>query len=410
MSDVRELVIARVGAQGDGVAEGQDGPIFVPFTLAGERVLADVSGERGHLLEILEASDLRAKPICMHFGVCGGCSVQHMVPEAYRDWKRGLVVSAFRSRGLNVEVAPLMVPEGKRRRAIFTAERTEAGIAIGFHEMASHALVAIKECPVLEPKIVAALPVIRTLLEPLLSKRGEARVTVTLTDSGLDMQIDGSDRGLSPDLLSQLASQAGVSGLARLAVGDDIVYQSAHPTLSFGAANVALPAGAFVQAVAAAEHEIARMIVAAVGKAKRVADLFCGLGAFTFPLAAKMRVASFDGDRAAIEALQAAAKRASGLKPIDARVRDLFRDPLSRTELNEFDAVVFDPPRAGAESQAKRLAQSKVKVVVAVSCNPATLARDARHLIDGGYRIESVTPIDQFVYSAHVEIVAVFRR
>jgi 23S rRNA (uracil1939-C5)-methyltransferase len=152
------------------------------------------------------------------------------------------------------------------------------------------------------------------------------------------------------------------------------------------------------------------MIVAAVGKAKRVADLFCGLGAFTFPLAAKMRVASFDGDRAAIEALQAAAKHASGLKPIDASVRDLFRDPLSRTELNEFDAVVFDPPRAGAEAQSKRLAQSKVKTVVAVSCNPATLARDARHLVDGGYRVESVTPIDQFVYSAHVEIVAVFRR
>jgi 23S rRNA (uracil1939-C5)-methyltransferase len=171
-----------------------------------------------------------------------------------------------------------------------------------------------------------------------------------------------------------------------------------------------LPAETFVQAVAAAEHEIARMIVAAVGKSKSIADLFCGLGAFTFPLAAKMRVASFDGDPAAIEALQAAAKRASGLKPIDARVRDLFRDPLSRTELNEFDAVVFDPPRAGAEAQAKRLAQSKVKTIVAVSCNPATLARDARHLVDGGYRVESVTPIDQFVYSAHVEIVAVFRR
>jgi 23S rRNA (uracil1939-C5)-methyltransferase len=198
--------------------------------------------------------------------------------------------------------------------------------------------------------------------------------------------------------------------LARLAIGDDVIYQSAQPTLSFGAADVALPAGTFVQAVAAAEHEIARMVVAAVGKSKRVADLFCGLGAFTFPLAAKMRVASFDGDRAAIEALQAAAKRASGLKPIDARVRDLFRDPLSRTELNEFDAVVFDPPRAGAEAQAKRLAQSKVKTVVAVSCNPATLARDARHLIDSGYRTQSLTPIDQFVYSAHVEIVAVFRR
>jgi 23S rRNA (uracil1939-C5)-methyltransferase len=410
MSDVRELVIARIGAQGDGVAESQDGPVFVPFTLASERVLADVSGERGRLIDILEASDLRAKPICVHFGICGGCSVQHMHPEAYRDWKRGLVVSAFRARGLDVEVAPLIVSEGKRRRAIFTAERTETGIAVGFHKMASQALVAIEECPVTEPKIVVALPVIRTLLEPLLSRRGEARVTVTLTNPGLDVRIEGPDRTLSPDLRSKLASQAGASGLARLAIGDDIIYQSAHPVLSFGTAEVVLPAETFVQAVAAAEHEIARMIVAAVGKSKSIADLFCGLGAFTFPLAAKMRVASFDGDPAAIEALQDAAKRASGLKPIDARVRDLFRDPLSRTELNEFDAVVFDPPRAGAEAQAKRLAQSKVKTIVAVSCNPATLARDARHLVDGGYRVESVTPIDQFVYSAHVEIVAVFRR
>jgi 23S rRNA (uracil1939-C5)-methyltransferase len=410
MADVRELIIARVGAQGDGVAEGQGGPVFIPFTLASERVRADVSGERGRLLEILEASDLRAKPMCMHFGVCGGCSVQHMADQAYRDWKRDLVVSAFRARGLDVEVAPLIVSEGKRRRAIFTAERTETGISVGFHEMASHALVAIEECPVTELKIVAALPVIRTLLEPLLSRRGEARVTVTLTNPGLDVRIEGPDRRLSPDLRSQLASQAGGAGLARLALGDDVIYQSAQPVLSFGTAEITLPSGTFVQAVAAAEHEIARMIVVAVGKAKSIVDLFCGLGAFTFPLAAKMRVASFDGERSAIEALQAAVKRASGLKPIDARVRDLFRDPLSRTELNEFDAVVFDPPRAGAEAQAKRLAQSKVKTVVAVSCNPATLARDARHMIDGGYRVESVTPIDQFVYSAHVEIVAVFRR
>jgi 23S rRNA (uracil1939-C5)-methyltransferase len=165
-----------------------------------------------------------------------------------------------------------------------------------------------------------------------------------------------------------------------------------------------------VQAVAEAEAEMARRILAAVGKVKTVADLFCGVGAFTFPLAARAKVLAYDGDKLAIEALNAAVKKATGLKPITARVRDLFRDPLSPLELNEHDAVVFDPPRAGAEAQAQRLARSKVKTVVAASCNPATLARDARHLVDGGYKIESVTPIDQFVYSAHVEVVTVFRR
>jgi 23S rRNA (uracil1939-C5)-methyltransferase len=182
------------------------------------------------------------------------------------------------------------------------------------------------------------------------------------------------------------------------------------PFLTFGTADVVLSQGVFVQAVAGAEREIVRLVVTAVGKAKSVADLFCGMGAFTFPLAAKARVSGFDGDQAAVAALGAAAKKATGLKPIAARVRDLFREPLSALELNEHDAIVFDPPRAGAEAQAKRLAQSKVRTVVAVSCNPATLARDARHLVDGGYELETVTPIDQFVYSAHVEVVAVFRR
>ncbi|HML28962.1 MAG TPA: methyltransferase [Hyphomicrobium sp.] len=171
-----------------------------------------------------------------------------------------------------------------------------------------------------------------------------------------------------------------------------------------------MPPGVFVQAVEAAETEIAQSIVATLGKAKKVADLFCGLGAFTFPIAAKARVSAFDGSKAAVTALGNAAKKASGLKPINAVVRDLFREPLSPLELNEHDVVIFDPPRAGAEAQSQRLARSKVKTVIAVSCNPATLARDARHLVDGGYKIEAVTPVDQFVYSAHVEVVAIFRR
>lgn len=409
MPDERELLITHVGAQGDGIAESQDASIFVPFALAGERVIADVEGTRGRLLRILQPSTDRIDPVCRHFGACGGCVVQHMSSDAYRTWKRHLVVSAFAARGLDVDVGDLVEPGGKRRRAVFSIERTDGGVAIGFHEAQSHALVAIAECPVLDPKIVAALPALNVLVAPLISKRG-ARLTVTATNAGLDVLLDGIERKLSPDIRSRLASAASALQLARLTMGNDVVVETLPPFLSFATADVVLPPGSFVQAVAEAETEMAKRIVNAVGKAKSVADLFCGVGAFTFPLAARAKVLAFDGNQPAIAALNAAVKKATGLKPITAHVRDLFRDPLSPLELNEHDAVVFDPPRAGAEAQAQRLARSKVKTVVAASCNPATLARDARHLVDGGYKIDAVTPIDQFVYSAHVEVVAVFRR
>lgn len=409
-ADVRDLLIDRLGAQGDGIAELGGRNIFVPFTLPGERIDAEVEGERGRLLRILKPSAERVAPVCRHFGKCGGCSVQHLAPDAYTMWKRGLVIEAFKARGLEPEVAPLQRPAGKRRRAVLTALRSETGVELGFHEAASHDLVAIGECPVLEPKIVAALPAVGKLIAPLMSKRGEARVTMTLTKSGLDVEVDGTERKLSPEVRTALASNASRLGLARLVIGGDVIVETLQPFLTFGAAEVPLPPGVFVQAVEAAETEIAQRIVAALGKAKKVADLFCGLGAFTFPIAAKFRVSAFDGSRAAVSALASAAKKTSGLKPIDAVTRDLFRDPLSPLELNEHDVIVFDPPRAGAETQSQRLARSKVKTVVAVSCNPATLARDARYLVDGGYKIESVTPVDQFEYSAHVEVVAVLRR
>lgn len=410
MSDERELLITRVGAQGDGVAETADGAVFAPFTLAGERVVADVVGDRGRLIRVLETSPSRIEPVCRHFGTCGGCSVQHMSSDTYRNWKRDAVTSAFQARGLDVVPDELIETGGRRRRAVFSVERAASGIVVGYHEAASHALVAIEMCPVLDDGIVAALPSLTTLIAPLVSRRGEARLTVTLTKSGLDVHLDGIERRLSPDIRSRLAAEASALRLARLSVGQEIVVETLPPFLTFGGADVVLPPASFVQAVAEAENAIAQQVVSAVGKVKSVADLFCGVGAFTFPLARRAKVFALDGNKAAIEALSAGAKKATGLKPITARVRDLFREPLSPLELNEHDAIVFDPPRAGAEAQAQRLAKSKVKTVVGVSCNPATLARDARHLIDGGYKIERVTPVDQFVYSAHVEVVAVFRR
>ncbi|MET0431119.1 MAG: class I SAM-dependent RNA methyltransferase [Hyphomicrobium sp.] len=410
MSEAREFVIDRLGAQGDGIANVDGQNIFVPFALPREYVAADIGGGRARLLRVLEPSAERIAPVCKHFGTCGGCSVQHIGPEAYAIWKRELVIDAFRARGLEPAVDLLQQPRGHRRRAVLTARGGEAGVILGFHQAASHDLVAIEECPVLEPKIVAALSAIRDLVGSLLSRRGEARITVTLTRAGIDVEIEGIERKLTPEIRSRLAGQASERGFARLIVGDEVVVQTLQPFLTFGTVDVVLPPAVFVQAVEAAETEIEQRIVAAIGKGKKVADLFCGLGAFTFPIAAKARVSAFDGSQAAITALTSASRKASGLKPIAAVVRDLFREPLSPLELNEHDAVVFDPPRAGAEAQSQRLARSKVKTVVAVSCNPATLARDARYLVDGGYKIEAVTPVDQFVYSSHVEVVAVFRR
>lgn len=410
MTNTRELVIARVGAQGDGVVDGPDGPVFVPFTLAGERVRASFEAGRATLADVLEPSAHRTAPVCRHFGTCGGCALQHMAAETYAIWKRETVVAAFRARGINAEVAPLVRPHGKRRRAVLTARGTDTGMHIGFHEGGSHDLVDMVECPVLEPRIVAVLPGLKKLLHPLMSKRGEARVSVTMSAAGLDIAVNGIEKTLTPAMRAAIAKDASALGLARINVEDDQIYEAIAPFLMFGAAEVPLPPGIFIQAMAAAEQAMADLVVQGIGKVKSVVDLFAGAGAFTFPVAARAKVFAVDSDKTAIAALAQGVRKAKGIKPVTTLVRDLFREPLSALELNEHDAAVFDPPRAGAEAQAKMLAKSKLKTIVAVSCNPATLARDARILIDGGYKMQAVTPIDQFQYSPHVEAVTVFRR
>lgn len=419
---VCELRIARLGAQGDGVATYAGDPaadaasnIFVPYTLPGERVRARVDGERGRLVDVIETSPDRVKPPCRHFGECGGCALQHMAAPAHAAWKRGLVVDAFAQRGIAADVADLVVSgTGARRRGILSAVWTRAGAVLGFHGARDERVIDIAECPVLEPRIVAALGDVRRLLGIVAPWEGEARVLIVAADNGLDVDVSGAvgKVGLNATQSAHLAGDAdGVAGLVRLSVDGAPVYQRAKPELAMGAARVDPPAGVFLQASAAAERAMAAAVVAAVTKkAKTAVDLFCGLGAFSFPLAARVAVTAVDSDRRALAALEAAARGAQGLKPIRTLRRDLFREPLSRKELEPFDVAVFDPPRAGAAAQAHMLAKSKVPVVVAVSCNPLTLARDVRTLIDGGYALGKVTPIDQFTWSAHVEAVAVLRR
>jgi 23S rRNA (uracil1939-C5)-methyltransferase len=411
MGDTQTLDIARLGAQGDGVADAPTGPVFVPYALAGERVQADVRGERARLIAVTTPSPDRIAPVCRHFTHCGGCAVQHLRSPAYLAWKREMVIAAFAARGIDAPVAPVAsVGVGARRRAAFSARRTGRSVVLGFHEAKGVEIVDLQECPVTASAIVRVLPGLRRLVEPLMSRRAPGRVIVTLAANGLDVAVEDVPGDPPPDVREFLAREATALGLARLTLAGDTLYQATVPAVRFGTANVVLPARSFLQAAPVAEATLVRLVTQAVAGAKRVVDLFSGMGTFTFPLAQNASVLAVDGDKQAIAALQNAAKRTPGLKPIESKVRDLFREPLAARELQGFDAAVFDPPRAGAATQAQSLVDSPINVVVAVSCNPATLARDARILIDGGFKLERVTPIDQFLFSPHIEAVAVFRR
>lgn len=410
--ETQELEITRLGAEGDGIAETAHGPMFVAFALPGERVRVSGEGRRGTLEAVLRESADRVAPVCRHFGVCGGCVTQHLSAEANARWRRQTIEEAFRHRGLAVEVAALhRVPLGSRRRAFLGVERQGGAVTIGFREEGRHTLVDMAECPVLAREIVAALLRLKEMAAIAMREGEGGRLVVTRLDAGLDVSFDNGRKDLSADALAQLAALASAAGLVRLTIGGDVVAELAAPMLTIGGVAVAFGQGLFVQAAADAERKLIELVMAALPKkARRVGDLFAGVGTFTFPLAARAEVAAFDGDKRSIAALTGALRHAQGLKPVSARQRDLYREPLSRKELEAFDMVVLDPPRAGAKAQAEALAKSAVPVVVAVSCNPATLARDARILVDGGYAMGPLTAIDQFLFSAHVEAVVTFRR
>jgi len=406
MADDGALDIVGLGARGDGIAELAAGPSYVPFALPGERVRRGTAA----LPELLSApSPERQPPLCRHFGVCGGCSAQHMAAGLYGAWKRGIVIEAFRQRGLNPDVAPIQpIAAGSRRRAVLTARRQHRGIVLGYHPRASDEVFEVTECPVLMPAIVAGLAALRAIAELIAAR--ELRFTVLATTAGLDVAAVSAAARIDAATAARLARIAAEHRLARLTIDARTIAQRAIPALAFAGVEVRPPIGGFVQAVAAAEDAIAGEVMAAAGNARRACDLFCGVGSLTFGLARRAAVAAFDSDGEAIAALNAAARHAQGVKPIEARVRDLMREPLAAKELVGFDVAVFDPPRAGAKAQAAELARSRVPVVVAVSCNPGTLARDVRILVDGGYRVDRVLPIDQFLFSAEVEAVACLRR
>ena len=404
------LTIQRLGAQGDGIADTPRGPVFVPLALPGETVTAAINKDRADLIAVIEASPERVEPACRHFGTCGGCSLQHMEARAYQAFKRGTLVTALRQRGIDVEVAELVAcPPASRRRVTWTAQRAESGIVLGYRKAMSHEIVDIEEDPIALPAIEKAIPLVRELAALLAPGRDAFKLLVTATDSGLDIAVTGT--GPLAEARRQRATQFAIANrLARLSVEGEIVVEPIKPRVMVGDVPVNPPSGAFLQAVAEAEDTMAGLVTAHLAKAKRVADLFAGIGTFALRLAKNSMVHAVEGEASALVALDRAFRHGQGLKTVTHERRDLFRRPLTRKELAAYDGLVFDPPRAGAEDQARQIARSDVRYVAAVSCNPATLARDLAILVEGGYRLLSVTPIDQFLWSHHVEAVALLEK
>ncbi|RWP74369.1 class I SAM-dependent RNA methyltransferase [Mesorhizobium sp.] len=404
------FTITRLGSQGDGIAETETGELFIPFTLPGEAVTAAREKDRATLMAVLEASPLRIDPACRHFTECGGCAIQHLEAEAYHRWKHDKVAHALNSKGIVCDVDALLpcAPQ-TRRRVVFTARRSEAGMQLGFVRALSSEIISIEECPISLPEIVAKLDRLKALAELICATTKSFRMTVTVTASGLDVAVHES--GKLGENQRRVASNFVIAqGLARLSIDGEIIIEPKKPVVTFGSIAVAVPPGAFLQATEAAEQAMADIVGRHLARAKKVADLFAGCGSFALRLAAKSEVHAVEGDAAALSALDRAFRFASGLKRVTSERRDLFRRPLTFKELNAFDGLVFDPPRAGAEDQSKQIARSDVPLVAAVSCNPVTLARDLRILIDGGYALKSVTPIDQFLWSPHVEAVALLEK
>lgn len=415
------LHVESVGARGDGVAHLDGEPIFLPFTAPGDVVRARVGERRGDgssgAVVAFVARGARAEPSCPHFGLCGGCALQHLAPETYAATKLAWLAAALRQHGLATDgILPLLrLPAGTRRRARFAIQRPRAGPAeIGFHARASHRVVDMRRCDVLHPALAALVGALRGVAPSLFAPGTKGAATATLAETGIDLLLD---LAAPPALaaLETMAAFAAAQDLARLhwRVAGEAPTPAAQRRpvrITFAGVAVDLPDEAFVQASAEADAALVAAVLERVGAAHRVADLFAGIGNFSFALAARAIVHAVDGSGPAIDALRAAATRAGLAQRVTCEQRDLEQRPLQLAELARFDAVVFDPPRAGARAQSAALAASGVKRVVAVSCNQATFARDARTLVDGGFRMGSVQPIDSFIWSPHLELVASFSR
>jgi 23S rRNA (uracil1939-C5)-methyltransferase len=405
------VTIERLGQKGEGIAQTPDGRLYVPYALPGETVTVDRDGERGTLIGLLNESPERIAPICPYFTRCGGCAIQHFAAEPYAEWKRGLLVTALAQARVDATVAPMLDAHGLgRRRATLHARMLDDGrMQVGYMQARSHTIIAIDVCPILDPRLHGAIAAARAIAKALAGGGKPLDILVTATESGLDIDLRGPGKLGETD--RQILVKAAIAhDVARLSNHGVIVVEQRRPLLRMGLATLELPPGGFLQATEAGEEALGARVLAARKGAKRVADLFAGVGTFALRLAAQAEVVAYDTEVIALDALRKASRIPEVLRTVEVVKRDLFSQPLLAAELDGFDAVVLDPPRVGAEAQMRNLAQSRVPLVASIACDAQSFSRDAAILVAAGYKAEVIEPIDQFRYSAHMEIFSLFRR
>ena len=400
--------IERLSWQGDGVTTVRNEDVFVPFSLPGEIAEGDIANGICENMRILEPVSERVKAPCRHFKKCGGCILQHADDALLADWKMKLVQDTLALNHVKTTFRPIQVsPAHSRRRAVFSARRTKKSAEVGFHKRNSDVLINLLECTLMHPQIIAGFDAFREIAKLGCSRKDEIRIGATVTENGLDVDVVEA-KELEPKQTESLAQMAALHGFARISWNSEVLAQLKLPTQKFGVAHVIPPSGSFLQATPQGEHALVSASLETLGKCKQVLDLFSGSGTFTFPLSQISQVHAVETQPEMLDALNAGWRQAVGTKNVTTEVRDLFYRPLLLDELKKYDGVVIDPPRAGALEQVKILAQSNIGKISFVSCNPATFARDAKILINGGYALNWVQVVDQFRWSAHVELVAEF--
>lgn len=405
-----EMKIEKLGAKGDGIGTFDGAEVFAPYTLPGERVEGEIVDGRMDRARILEPVPLRVKAPCSHFKTCGGCLTQHIDGAFLSDWKRDLVRDALAKQGLTTELRDTITsPPQSRRRAVFTGKRTKAGAFLGFHARGTSQIVPINSCTLVHPDISAGFDGLKALVKIAVSRKSEVRIAVTTSLGGLDVSVSNA-LPLDNAVQGQAVKITHDHGFSRVFWNGEIIIERMPAQQQFGVAHVTPPNGSFLQATQDGEATLVETVQGIIGDAKKVADLFSGCGTFTLPLAKKAEMAAFESDTSMLAALDKGWRAAVGLKKVDTATRDLFHNPLREDELKPYDAVVIDPPRAGAKAQTELLAASGVNTIAFVSCYPATFARDARILVDGGFSLDWVQTVDQFLWSSHCELVAQFTR
>ncbi|USG62729.1 class I SAM-dependent RNA methyltransferase [Sneathiella marina] len=416
----RDLIIDHIGASGDGIALEEGRTYYVPFAAPGDHLSA-LQGEargQGYMAEIHEinkAGPFRVTPRCKHFGTCGGCSLQHLDDGFVADWKRQRIVDCLSMSGIsNANILPtISSPAHSRRRVEFVASKRKKGVMIGYHVRRSHQVFDVGDCPLIHRSLFALIKPLRSTLPGLMPRNSSARLMATVTDNGPDILVTAENE-LSLETRQVLAEFATQNNLSRIAWRQnpkdvpEVISAIKPAKVQLGDIPVTLSPGGFLQATTSGEEALVEIATKALQNCDNVVDLFAGCGSFTFPLSRSSKVHAVEGDQELVSALQSSANK--NILPISTETRDLFRRPLFTTELKTYDGLLFDPPRAGAKAQVEEIAESSIGTVVAVSCNPVTFARDISHLVSEGYQLEFIQPVDQFLWSAHVEMGAVLRR